>query len=114
MSTITTIDQLDTGISDLRSALAEVEEPLVALEGDPTRELLAATALSGVTEERWGRADQELRLLWKWFLAVTDLLAGATQRRGSKSSLPPAQLQSLSAELGRPAAEILSDTPLPA
>jgi hypothetical protein len=107
------IEQLDAGLSDLRSALAEVEEALVALEGDHTRELLAATTLSGETEERWRRADQELRLLWKWFLAVTDLLAGATQRRGSKSSLPPAQLQSLAAELSRPAAEILSDTPLP-
>ena len=113
MSPFTSIEQLDAGVSDLRSALAEVEEALVALDGDPTRELLAATALSGETEERWRRADQEFRLLWKWFLAVTDLLAGATQRRGSKSSLPPAQLQSLAAELSRPAAEVLSDTPLP-
>jgi hypothetical protein len=113
VGTFTTIEQLDAGISELRAALAEVEEALVALDGDPTRALLAATALSGETNERWQRADQELRLLWNWFLAVTDLLADVTQRRGSKSSLPPAQLQSLAAECSRPAAEILGDTPLP-
>jgi hypothetical protein len=113
LSTPTGIDQLDAWISDLGSALAAVQEVLVELDGDPTRELLAATALSGETAESWRRADQELQLLWKWLLAVTDLLAAVTERRGSKSSLPPAQLEALAAELSRPAAEILTDTPLP-
>jgi hypothetical protein len=113
LSSFSSTEQLDARISELRGALAEVERALVELDGNPTRELLAATALSGETAERWQRADQELALLWKWFLAVTDLLAAATQRRGSKSSLPPAQLESLATELSRPAAEILGDTPLP-
>lgn len=113
MSTFRDIEQLDAGISQLRSALAAVQEALVELDGDRTRQLLAATALSGETKERWQRADQELQLLWKWLLAVSDLLAGVTERRGSKPSLPPAQLESLAAELRRPAAELLSDTPLP-
>lgn len=104
---------MDAVIADLHGALAAVQDVLVQLDADPTRELLESTALSGETAECWRRADQELALLWKWFLAVSDLLAAVTKRRGSKSSLPPEQLQSLAAELSRPAAEILSDTPLP-
>ncbi len=113
MSTRTDIRHLDAEIADLGAAIAAVQEALVELDGDPTRELLAATALSGETAERWQRADKELALLWKWLLAVSDLLAAVTQRRGAKTSLAPAQLESLAAELSRPAAEILSDTPLP-
>lgn len=113
MSNPTGTEHLDAVISDLGSALAAVQDALVELDGDPTRELLAATALQGVTAERWRRADQELQLLWKWFLAVSDLLAAVTQRRGTKASLPPEQLESLAADLSRCAPEILSDTPLP-
>ncbi len=113
MSIIYDTGRLDAGISELREALAEIQEALVDLDGDATRKLLAGTALSGETAERWQRADQELQLLWKWFLAVGDLLKDVTEKRGAKSSLPPARLQELAEELRRPAAEILSDTALP-
>ncbi|MGO9973551.1 MAG: hypothetical protein ACLP01_12255 [Solirubrobacteraceae bacterium] len=113
MSIINDTGRLDEGISELREALAEIQDALVELDGDATRKLLAGTALSGETAERWQRADQELQLLWKWFLAVGDLLKDVTEKRGAKSSLPPARLQDLAEELRRPAVEILSDTPLP-
>jgi hypothetical protein len=107
------IEQLDAELSELRSALADVQEALVGLDGNRTRELLSATALSGATADSWTQADQELQLVWKWFLAINDRLTAIAERRGTKSTLPPAALDALAAELRQSAAEILPDTPLP-
>ncbi|MHB8691322.1 MAG: hypothetical protein ACYDHH_08750 [Solirubrobacteraceae bacterium] len=113
MTNLTNIGQLDAELSDRRTALAKVQEALVELDGNPARELLASTALSGQTADSWTQADQELQLVWKWFLAISDRLKAVAERRGTKSTLPPAQLEALDAELRQTAAEILPDTPFP-
>ncbi len=89
MASVWTIQQVDARIAELRSSLAGVEEKLVELESDATRQLLATSSLAGATAAEWHSASADLELLWKWFLALTDALAATAERRGSQSSVSP-------------------------
>jgi hypothetical protein len=113
MSPSGALQQVDDRIAALQTAMTEVEEALVDLDGDEYRRLLSTAPLTGDTAARWAVADAQIKQTWKWFLAIKDWMGAIVERRGTKSSVPPDILERLTDELARSPSDILPGTPGP-
>jgi hypothetical protein len=91
------LTEVDRRVGELRTLVEGVTANLVELDDDVTRRLLdSSQTLSGATASAWADASGRLARLWQGQLALQALLARTDQVRGTRRSLPPAALQSLS------------------
>jgi hypothetical protein len=86
-----TLDKIDQALADWQERLRRVDENLVALEADPTCQLLEHTPLEGVTQARVSPALAATRELFECRSLLHDMLARATTLRGSVSRLWPSE-----------------------
>jgi hypothetical protein len=105
-----TLVELDQERQRLAVTSEHIGENLMELERDPTREMLGLAVLDGVTATRWATADQGREQLWTWFAKLTSVLDEATQVRGTRRSLSPAQEAALRDLLTGPSIELSADT----
>jgi hypothetical protein len=104
---------IDRNLARLREMVGAMSTNLVALETDTGRTRLAQAPLTGTTAARWTAACGDLACLWQWFAQLNELLDKATQIRGTRSRLEPAQVTLLDGLVNGPAIELSrSDVPL--
>src|SRR5262245_54152630 len=78
-----TLDDIDRALADWQERLARVDENLIALDGEPTCELLEKSELEGVTKERVTPALAAMRELFAQRTALNNVLDRARALRAS-------------------------------
>ncbi|MFI5966779.1 hypothetical protein ACIA8J_32065 [Streptomyces asoensis] len=77
-------DEVDRALARLGAEHEAIETSLLALQDHAGRRLLEGAELTGVTKERWARAEVSITLLWAYFDAYTDALRGARDIRSRR------------------------------
>jgi hypothetical protein len=77
-------DEVDRALARLAAEHEAIETSLLALQDHAGRRLLEGAELTGVTKERWARAEASIALLWTYFDAYTDALRRAQQIRARR------------------------------
>ena len=83
------LPDIDRTLARYRQAVDAMTANLLELEGDPVRKLLDEAPLSGTTQARWGPATTDLGQVWSWFGLFKDVLAKATELRGTWAKVAP-------------------------
>ncbi len=89
------LPDVDRTLARYRQAVEAMTANLLELEGDPVRKLLDEAALTGTTQARWGPATTDLGQVWAWFALFKDVLAKATDLRGTWGQVQPPVLADL-------------------
>ncbi|MDQ6615910.1 MAG: hypothetical protein M3083_14535 [Actinomycetota bacterium] len=99
---------LDHNLTRLREMVGLMSTNLVDLETDAGRTRLDQAPLTGTTATRWREAADRLAGLWQWFTQLNEVLEKATQLRGTRPRLDPAQLAQLDWLINGPSIELSS------
>ncbi|MGK5530782.1 hypothetical protein [Streptomyces sp. URMC 129] len=90
-------EEVDRALARLGAEHEAIESSLLALQDHAGRRLLEGADLSGVTRERWARAERTASRLWAYFDACTDALETARELRARSRFPGPDDLLRLSA-----------------
>ncbi|WP_059013347.1 hypothetical protein [Streptomyces specialis] len=74
-------EEVDRALARLGAEHEAIESSLLALQDHAGRRLLEGAELSGVTRERWARAERTATRLWTYFDTCTDALETARELR---------------------------------
>jgi hypothetical protein len=100
---------IDRALARYRQAVEAMTANLLELEGDPVRKLLDEAPLTGTTQARWGPAATDLRQVWTWFGLFQEVLARATELRGTWANVAPPVMDQLSRLLGDRSIELAAE-----
>lgn len=92
-----TIEAVDLRIRNLTGAVQDNAEGLLALELDPTRQLLERSALEGATAAAWGSTSSALLEAWEAQAALEDHLHRVRDLRGGRTRVGRDRLRELEA-----------------
>jgi hypothetical protein len=79
---------LDQALERLRAATDRAGANLLELDQSPSRALLAAARLDGVSAERWAEAEEALAGLFQSYAALSDIVEAAVAARGTGATVP--------------------------
>lgn len=99
-------EEVDRALARLGAEHEAVETCLLSLQDHAGRGLLEGAALTGVTKERWARAEEAVSLLWTGFEAYTAALEAARELRGRSRRPSPEDLAELTGRLRGPAVAV--------
>jgi hypothetical protein len=100
------LDAIDRNLAALRGMVATMSTNLVDLETDAGRTRLDQSPLTGTTATQWSQASSDLAALWQWFTQLNDILAKATELRGTKARLDQGPLAQLDWLVNGPSVEL--------
>ncbi|MGP3970929.1 hypothetical protein [Streptomyces sp. 6N223] len=92
-------EEVDRALARLGAEHEAIETSLLALQDHAGRRLLEGAELSGITRERWVRAERTVSLLWAYFDTCTEALTTARELRAKRRSPTRDDLVQLSALL---------------
>ncbi|HEX5568519.1 MAG TPA: hypothetical protein VFY14_16610 [Streptomyces sp.] len=92
-------EEVDRALARFGAEHEAIESSLLALQDHAGRGLLEGAELTGVTRERWARAEESISLLWTHFDACTAALASARELRGRRRRPTREELAALTAVL---------------
>lgn len=82
--TVLSREEADRALARLGAEYEAIESSLLALQDHAGRRLLEGAELTGVTRERWARAEQTLTRLWACFDTLTGALTTARELRARR------------------------------
>jgi hypothetical protein len=77
-------EEVDRALARLGAEHEAIETSLLALQDHAGRRLLEGAELSGITRERWARAERTVTLLWAYFDTCTEALTTARELRARR------------------------------
>ncbi|WP_255308210.1 hypothetical protein [Streptomyces marincola] len=77
-------EEVDRALARRGAEHEAIESSLFALQDHAGRRLLEGAELTGVTRERWARAEETVTRLWSWFDTCTEALTAARELRGRR------------------------------
>jgi hypothetical protein len=89
------LPQIDATLARFESAIDVMTSNMLDLDANPTSDLLATTALTGVTAARIAMARQTLDRLWGQFSQFKDLVERARTLRGNGNHLANIRIEEL-------------------
>ncbi|PJE94201.1 hypothetical protein CUT44_28375 [Streptomyces carminius] len=95
-------EEVDRALARLGAEHEAVETSLYALQDHAGRGLLENAELTGVTKERWARAEESIALLWTCFDTFTAALRSVHELRAGCRRPGPGELAELTARLRGP------------
>ncbi|MEE1938066.1 hypothetical protein V1L54_01305 [Streptomyces sp. TRM 70361] len=95
-------EEVDRALARLGAEHEAVETSLYALQDHAGRGLLENAELTGVTKERWARAEESIALLWTCFDTFTAALRSVHELRAGCRRPGPEELAELTARLRGP------------
>jgi hypothetical protein len=97
---------LDEALQRLRTATDRAGANLLELDQSPSRALLAAARLEGVSAERWLAAEEALAGLFQSYAALSAVVEAAVATRGSGPTVPGSRRAELEQLLLGPSVEL--------
>src|SRR5262245_57536949 len=79
---------LDRTLERLRAATDRAGANLLELDQSPSRALLAAARLEGLSAQRWAEADRALAGLFQSYAGLSAVVEAAVAARGSGAAVP--------------------------
>lgn len=102
-------EEVDRALARLGAEHEALETSLLSLQDHAGRRLLEGAALTGVTKERWARAEEAISLLWTYFEAYTATLDSLRELRARRRRPTPEDLAELTGGLRNPSATVPTD-----
>ncbi|MTE19079.1 hypothetical protein F0L17_08040 [Streptomyces sp. TRM43335] len=99
-------EEADRLLARLGAEHEAIETCLLSLQDHAGRGLLEGAELTGVTKERWARAEEAVSLLWTCFDVYTAALESARELRGGSRRPSPDDLAELTRGLRGPAVTV--------
>ena len=75
------VAQLDQTLSGVEAAVARFGAALLELDENSGRSAPGAAPLQGGSAQAWGRARDQMSVLWAWYGALSDAVSSITERR---------------------------------
>jgi hypothetical protein len=97
---------LDQALERLRAASARAGANLLELDQSPSRALLAAARLEGLSAERWADAEEALAGLFQSYAALSAVIEAAVSARGTGATVPAPRRAELEQLLLGPSVEL--------
>ena len=99
-------EEVDRALARLGAEREAIETSLLSLQDHAGRRLLEGAELTGVTKERWARAEEATSLLWTHFELYTAALHSVRELRARRRWPAPEELAELTARLRGPAVTV--------
>jgi hypothetical protein len=100
------VSDLDQALERLRAATDRAGANLLELDQSPSRALLDAARLEGLSAERWAEAEDALAGLFQSYAALSALVEAAVATRGSSRTVPASRRAELEQLLLGPSVEL--------
>ncbi|MEO3754949.1 hypothetical protein [Streptomyces sp. B6B3] len=84
--TVLSREEVDRALVRLGAEHEAIESSLLALQDHAGRRLLEGAELTGLTRDRWARAERTVTLLWSYFDTCTEAITTARELRSRRRS----------------------------
>ncbi len=84
--TVLSREEVDRALARLGAEHEAIESSLLSLQDHAGRRLLEGAELTGVTRDRWARAERTVILLWSYFDTCTEAITTARELRARRRS----------------------------
>jgi hypothetical protein len=83
------LQDLDSAFADVRGSVAKLGSALFELDAERETRASGAVRFTGTTEARWSDVVEQISVLWAWYQAVSEVVAGIEARRGTSRIRQP-------------------------